>query len=90
MGRLRAWASPSKSTGPSANAATGGTNRITVPARPQSTSAERSLPGDTRMVSPSSSMAVPMARSAFSIRSVSRERSAPTIVDGPDASADKT
>ena len=36
-GRVRMWGSPSKATGPSASAATGGTNRITVPASPQST-----------------------------------------------------
>ena len=37
IGRVRACGSPSKATAPSASAATGGTNRITVPARPQST-----------------------------------------------------
>ena len=36
-GRVRMWGSPSKATGPSASPATGGTNRVTVPARPQST-----------------------------------------------------
>ncbi len=44
IGRVRACGSPSKITGPSASAATGGTNRITVPARPQST-AVRPTPG---------------------------------------------
>ena len=47
-GRLRMCGSPSKATSPSARAATGGTKRITVPARPQSTWAgPRSVPGLT-------------------------------------------
>ena len=37
IGRSRARGSPSKRTGPSASAATGGTKRMTVPASPQST-----------------------------------------------------
>ena len=37
MGRLRACGSPSKDTRPDTSAATGGRNRITVPASPQST-----------------------------------------------------
>ena len=37
IGRLRACGSPSKDTRPAASAATGGRNRITVPASPQST-----------------------------------------------------
>ena len=46
IGRLRACGSPSKATGPSASAATGGRNRITVPASPQSTVASpRSVAG---------------------------------------------
>ena len=36
IGRESACSSPTKSTGPSASAARGGTNRITVPASPQS------------------------------------------------------
>ena len=38
-GRSRMWGSPSKPTCPVASAATGGRNRITVPASPQSTAA---------------------------------------------------
>ncbi len=37
IGRCRACGSPSKDVGPSRRAASGGTNRITVPASPQST-----------------------------------------------------
>ena len=58
IGRVRACGSPSKITGPSASAATGGTNRITVPARPQSTvAAPRIGPGVTFQSSPSVSTA---------------------------------
>ena len=39
IGRSLALGSPSNRTGPSASAAAGGTNRMTVPASPQSTSA---------------------------------------------------
>ena len=46
IGRLRACGSPSNSTVPSASAATGGRNRMIVPARPTSTRAgPRSGPG---------------------------------------------
>ena len=47
IGRVRACGSPSKLTAPVASAATGGTNRITVPARPQSTAPPCSCPGVT-------------------------------------------
>lgn len=45
IGRMRACSSPSKWTGPLAKAATGGTKRITVPARPQSMEPEDSSAG---------------------------------------------
>ena len=90
IGRTRAPASPSSRTGPSARAASGGTNRITVPASPQSIWAgPRRGAGRTRSVVPpsSSSMCVPRARNAAIIRSVSRERRAPRIVVGASARA---
>ena len=52
IGRVRACASPSKATGPSASAATGGTNRITVPASPQSTLSAVQAAGDDPPVLP--------------------------------------
>ena len=52
IGRSRARGSPSNLTGPSASAATGGTNRITVPASPQSTSASPRSPSCPPTVQP--------------------------------------
>ena len=92
IGRLRACGSPSKNTSPVASAATGGTNRMTVPASPTSSVAgPRSSPGVTRQSPPSaSSMATPSARSAPAMSRVSRLRSGPRIIDGSPASAART
>ena len=91
-GRVRACASPSNSTTPLAIVAAGGRNRMTVPARPQSTAAACHGAGVTRTVVPSSSISMPVPRacSAAIIRSVSRLRSVPVDVDGPLASAAST
>ena len=61
IGRAYACSSPSKATGPSASTASGGTNRITVPARPQSTVPPPVKPagGVTRHPSADSSMSTP-------------------------------
>ena len=59
-GRLRACASPSNSTTPVAIVAAGGRNRITVPARPQSTAAACHGAGVMRIVVPSSSISMPV------------------------------
>ena len=84
IGRSRARGSPSKSTRPSASAATAGTKRITVPARPQSTDAGPVKPcGTIRRPPPDSSMVVPIDVSAETISRVSRASSAPVTVDGP-------
>ncbi len=88
IGRVRACGSPSKVTGPSASAATAGTNRMTVPARPQSTTAgPRSGPGVTVQSLPVLSTATPRLRSAPAMRSVSRERSAPRTTEAPSETA---
>ena len=90
-GRLRMWASPSKATRPVESPATGGTNRITVPARPQSTSASRSkLPGVTVQSSPEVSTAEPRAVRAEAISAVSRERRARRTTEGRSAIAAST
>ena len=89
MGRARACSSPSNVTVSVLSAATGGTKRSTVPARPQSTPA----PGCGAMRPPTvnslsaPSTVTPSARSAPIIRSVSRLRSAPLIVDAPCGAA---
>ena len=85
MGRARACSSPSKSTPALLSAASGGTNRNTVPARPQSIRVSAGGFSDPLTVSsgPSPVMSIPSSRSAPIIRSVSRLRSAPLIVDGP-------
>src|SRR4051794_29126280 len=91
MGRDRACGSPSKSTGPSASAATGGTKRITVPARPQWTlTPPWSRAGVTFQSSPSLSTPAPIWPSAAAINSVSRERSAWRTTLGPFESAAST
>jgi hypothetical protein len=89
MGRSLALGSPSKRTSPSASTAAGGTNRITVPARPQSTSACPVSPacGPMTTWSPPSSTGTPSARSASIISLLSRLRSAPVSVPPPSASA---
>src|SRR5699024_9778796 len=90
IGRCLAAGSPSRLTGPSASAAIGGMNRITVPARPQSTvTSPVTGPGVMCRVLPWSlaSIVVPSARSAPIIRSLSREERAPRIVVGSLASA---
>ena len=83
--------SPSKDTDPCDSAAIGGTNRSTVPASPQSTSASRSsAPGVTAQSSPDVSTSAPMAASADAIRRVSLDRSARRTTLGPSASAAMT
>ena len=90
-GRLRMCGSPSKRTVPRDKAATGGTNLITVPARPQSTCVGPScVPGVTSQSSPEVSTAEPRATSAAAIKSVSRERRARRTTDGPSANAART
>ena len=85
IGRARAWASPSNVTSAVLRAASGGTNRSTVPARPQSMVA--CGPGASAPPTVSSDPAPvtsrPRVRSAPIIRSVSRLRSAPLIVEAP-------
>jgi len=88
IGRLRAYGSPSKKTSPEASAATGGTNRMTVPARPTSSRAgPRSSPGTTRQSASTSSTVTPSARSAPAMSSVSRLRRGRRTSDSPSASA---
>ena len=78
--------SPSKATVPVESAATGGTNRITVPASPQSTSASApKVPGVTTQSSPEVSTREPNDVSAAAISSVSRDRSARRTTLGPSA-----
>ena len=90
-GRLRRWASPSNETAPVDRPATGGTNRRTVPARPQSTwASERSSPGVTDQSSPVVSTGEPSAVRASAIRVVSRERKAPRTTEGASAIAAST
>src|SRR4051794_632909 len=90
MGRVRACGSPSKLTVPVARAATGGTKRITVPARPQSTAPAWRSPGLTSQLGPEVSTSAPKAVSALAISSVSRERSARRTTDGPSERAAST
>jgi hypothetical protein len=92
MGRSLALGSPSNRMSPSAIAAAGGTNRMTVPASPQSTSAGPRRPGCavTTTWSPESSTGTPSARSASIIRRLSRLRSAPVSVPPPSLSADSS
>ncbi len=88
IGRSRAYGSPSNWITPSASAATGGTKRITVPARPQSTLAgPLSEPGVTVTVVPLSLMPTPSETRADRIRAVSRAASRPVSWDGPSAIA---
>ena len=86
IGRARACSSPSNVTTAVLSAASGGTNRRTVPARPQSMRGPRvrgrCAPLTVRSV-PVPSTSSPRARSAPIIRSVSRLRSAPLIVEVP-------
>src|SRR5690554_4012110 len=96
IGRRLAASSPSNATGPSASAATGGTNRMTVPARPQSMNVPpASSPGVMSRSGPNgpwlvSSMMTPRARNACTIRSVSRECRGERRIEVSFASADKT
>ena len=97
IGRRRAEASPSNPTGPSASAATGGMNRMTVPASPQSIDVPpESSPGVTRRSGPNglsagtSSMRTPSERSASIMSAESRECSGARSSDGPSASAAST
>src|SRR5271156_7035141 len=85
IGRPRACSSPSKVTAANPSAASGGTKRNTVPARPQST---RVSGAGAIVPLTASSSAGPWTRrpsvsSAPIIRSVSRLRSAPLIVETP-------
>ena len=85
IGRVRACSSPSKVTVWLLTAATGGTKRSTVPARPKSTRAPGCGVMAPLIVSSESapSTATPSACNAPIIRSVSRLRSAPLRVDDP-------
>ena len=87
-GRLRMCSSPSKETEPVESPAIGGTKRITVPASPQSTWASAvKAAGLTSQSSDEVSTRAPRAVSPSAIRSVSRERSAWPMTEGPSASA---
>src|SRR5690606_21174710 len=83
-------------TGPSARAATGGTKRMNVPARPAwMCGLQRIGPGVTaesteEAVAADSVSVAPRARSAAAIRSASRPRSARRTTPGPSASAAST
>ena len=85
IGRPRACSSPSNCTAVRPSAANGGTNRSTVPARPQSILAPAAGCGAPPIDScgPSPSTLRPRVCRAAIIRSVSRLRSAPSIRDGP-------
>jgi hypothetical protein len=89
IGLALACSSPSKVTTSAPSAATGGTKRSTVPARPQSMVAPGAgpiaPPTDRSVREPST--VTPRVRRAPIIRSVSRLRSAPLMVDFPCAVA---
>jgi hypothetical protein len=88
IGRLRAYGSPSIATSPFASAATGGRNRITVPASPTFTCAgPASSPGSTCQSSPSSPMPAPRSRRPSAISPVSRLCSGRWTHTGSAASA---
>src|ERR1700722_10895356 len=92
IGRTRACASPSNVTtlpGPRPIAASGGTKRNTVPARPQSMRASGggAIVPLTASSSAGPSTRRPSASSAPIIRSVSRLRSAPLMVETPPVAA---
>src|SRR6185437_1538214 len=82
--------SPSKALSPDASAASGGTNRITVPASPQSTGPGRSGPGWTTKSAPSSVSCAPSTVSASAISRVSRAISGAPIRVGDSDSAAST
>jgi hypothetical protein len=83
--------SPSKETVPWDSAATGGTNRITVPASPQSTSVSpANAPGVTVQSSVLVSTCEPSPVRAAAISRESRDRSARRTTLGPSARAAST
>src|SRR6478735_5208639 len=100
IGRLRACGSPSKRDAPRTRAATGGTNRITVPARPQSIAVSaaaasmligRISRSGPKAPSPGTSVTVaPNCRRASIISAESREGSGARRRDGPSARAAST
>ena len=91
IGRLRAAKSPSKSICPLASDASAGTNRMTVPANPQSIAAgPNSGLGVTTTVVPETSMCVPSLRRASIIREESRETRQSRRVVGLSARAERT
>src|SRR6201999_4565065 len=89
IGRTRACSSPSKLTAATPNPASGGTKRSTVPARPQSIRASAAGEIVPLIVSSAADPSTrrPNAPSAPIIRSVSRLRSAPLIVETPPFAA---
>ena len=91
-GRWRARGSPSKATSPSASAATGGRNRITVPALPTSTAAGPvSGPGVTvHRALPRPAIPTPSAVSPAAMSEVSRASSTFSTRAGPSASPAST
>ncbi len=90
-GRWRARGSPSKVTSPCAKQATGGRNRITVPALPTSTVAGPVIGRGVTSQSPSrSSTSMPRERSPPAISAVSRLTSGCTSVVGVRAIAAST
>src|SRR5256885_2322174 len=93
MGRSRARGSPSNRISPSASAAAGGTNRITVPARPQSIAAGPRKPlcrPKVTVPSAEDSTGTPRARNAASISAESRLPGTPCTAASPRQSAAST
>ena len=91
IGRFRAATSPSKSICPLASDARAGTNRMTVPANPQSIAAgpKRDL-GVTTTVVPETSICVPSLRRASIISVESRDTRVSRRVVGLAARAERT
>ena len=91
IGRFRAATSPSKSICPLASDASAGTNRMTVPANPQSIAAgpKRDL-GVTTTVVPETSICVPSLRRASIISVESRDTRVSRRVVGLAARAERT
>ena len=92
IGRLRMCGSPSNGDRARRTApATGGTNRITVPASPQSTSASpANAAGVTVQSSPLVSTVAPSAVSAVAISGCRATAAARRTTEGPSASAART
>jgi hypothetical protein len=91
IGRALAPASPSKLTCPSTSIDSGGTNRMTVPARPQSILAgPNSSPGVTSKSEPCHENLVPSALRDAIMSSVSRDTKGEISSVGSSANAEST